>query len=276
MKAFLSALALCFLASVTHAREPVKVLSSIRPLALIAQDIGGELVQSDTLWESSVSPHHANVSIAQALKIKQADLVLWIGPRFELHLNKALSKRDAQTLLGFAQSVGSSDELDQHVWMSPRYARSFAAEFTQALKKIAPERSVELDERLAQFAQSLEKSESRIQKVLAGSDGSYGVYHPAYTHFERYFGLKNLGYFADTPESQVSFKKLASLKKELAGAECILAERGESALARQYAAKLDIPLIEVDVLDIGGVSGHYAQYLENIAQSFQACLGAGD
>jgi zinc transport system substrate-binding protein len=256
-----------------HSSEPLQVLSSIRPLALIAQDIGGEEAHVDVLFASNVSPHHASVSISQALNIKTAGLILWVGPKFEIHLSQAISKRDQSRVVSFAALIEGSEPADQHFWLSPNYSREFARAIFARYVEQSPAKAEYFVKRLERFEAELESAEASLQEQLkAMRDAKYGVYHPAYTHFEHYFGLSNLGHFALTPETQVSVKRLAGLKSDLQGASCVLAERGESALAKRYSRKLGLRLVEVDVLDISQTAKSYSDYLKNVAKDFGKCL----
>src|SRR5690606_13314775 len=76
------------------ARADVKVLASIKPLALIAEAVVQDKTQVDTLLPIQASPHDYALRASDMQRLHHADLVLWIGPELESFLQRPLDNID--------------------------------------------------------------------------------------------------------------------------------------------------------------------------------------
>lgn len=93
----LTASALCLLSlwAATPARADVTVLTSIKPLALIAEAVVGEAGQVSHLLPASASPHDYPLKVSDMRRLEEADLVLWVGEELETFLRRPLSNLPA-------------------------------------------------------------------------------------------------------------------------------------------------------------------------------------
>ena len=77
--------------------EPGFILTSIKPLQLIVQDITQGVIESVALLPPGASPHAAALRPSDVKKIKRAKSIYWVGPQLESFLEKSFSKYPAKT-----------------------------------------------------------------------------------------------------------------------------------------------------------------------------------
>lgn len=71
----------------------VRVLTSIKPLQLIAAAVQDGVGQPDVLLPPGASPHHYALRPSDVRRVREADLLYWIGPDLESFLPRVLAGR---------------------------------------------------------------------------------------------------------------------------------------------------------------------------------------
>lgn len=87
--------------------QPLKIVTSIEPLALIARDIGGDKVEVTRLLPANGSPHHFQLKPSHRKLIAKSDLLLWVGPGMETALARVAPRLLAQKQLAW---IAEGDE----------------------------------------------------------------------------------------------------------------------------------------------------------------------
>ena len=70
----------------------LQIVTSIKPLAIIAKSAVGDAAEVQYLMPASQSPHDFTLPVSALRKIADADLVIWIGGGFEVRSGKTMSK----------------------------------------------------------------------------------------------------------------------------------------------------------------------------------------
>nr|WP_272888703.1 zinc ABC transporter substrate-binding protein ZnuA [Stutzerimonas stutzeri] len=108
------------------AQAEVRVLTSIKPLQLIAAAVQDGVGEPDVLLPASASAHHYALRPSDVRRIRDAELLYWIGPDLESFLPHALSGRKGATVavqalpgltlrhFGDAHEHTEADEHDDH------------------------------------------------------------------------------------------------------------------------------------------------------------------
>jgi len=86
------------LAGAASAQAEVRVLTSIKPLQLIAAAVQDGVGEPDVLLPASASAHHYSLRPSDVRRIRDAELFYWIGPDLESFLPRALSAREGATV----------------------------------------------------------------------------------------------------------------------------------------------------------------------------------
>lgn len=86
------------LAGASSAQAEVRVLTSIKPLQLIAAAVQDGVGEPDVLLPASASAHHYSLRPSDVRRLRDAELFYWIGPDLESFLPRALSAREGTTV----------------------------------------------------------------------------------------------------------------------------------------------------------------------------------
>jgi zinc transport system substrate-binding protein len=276
-----------FLVLMSSAQAKPIILSSIKPLSLIAQEIAGENARVDTLLPITASPHDYPLKVSDYTRLKKADLILWIGPELESFLQKPLSNLQgarvmtAYTLEGmhWPEEKNHVNELhhherDPHLWLDPRNAIVIAQALNEKLSKIDALHEQSYRENLQKFTEKMIALDVKLLadlKPLAAK--GFVVYHEGYSHFVGRYNLHQLDYFVFTPEQRPGAKHLGQLRDKLAReGKCIFSEPYFDLTSVEKLSK-DLRLNR-GVLDAIGNRNinSYTQLLLEMAQAFSVCL----
>ena len=283
------------------AQADVKVLTSIKPLQLIATAIQDGVGTPDVLLPPGASPHHYALRPSDVRRVASADLLYWIGPDMEAFMQRPLQSRSLPTvaiqglpglkLRHFAEDSHSHEEeasdhdhdhrpgsLDAHLWLSTVNARVIAARMAADLATADPANSARYQRNLEDFGKRLDALDGRIKSRVAGVAGKpYFVFHEAFDYFESAYGLSHAGVFSVASEVQPGAQHVAAMRSRLqeAGKTCVFSEPPvRPRLAQTLTAGLPVKLAELDALgsfDAAGPQG-YEQLLEKLADNLAGCL----
>ncbi|WP_108218738.1 MULTISPECIES: zinc ABC transporter substrate-binding protein ZnuA [unclassified Pseudomonas] len=283
------------------AQAEVKVLTSIKPLQLIAAAVQDGVAIPEVLLPPGASPHNYALRPSDVRKVQSVDLLYWIGPDMEGFLPRVLKGRTlpsvaVQDLSGmklrrFAEDSHSHAEeadehdhdhrpgsLDAHLWLSPVNARVIATKMAADLSAADPDNAARYQSNLKAFDERLDALDARLKKRLADVQGKpYFVFHEAFDYFEDAYGLKHVGVFSVAAEVQPGAQHVAAMRARLqeVGKTCVFSEPPlRPRLAETLVAGLPVKLAELDAL--GGytpaTAQGYEQVLEKLGNDLAGCL----
>jgi zinc transport system substrate-binding protein len=265
------------------------VLSSLKPLTLIAQEITGATADVDTLLPVTASHHNYPLKVSDHARLQKADIVLWVGPELESFLQKPIANLPATKIITAyelagmhwptepAGDNGHHHEHDPHLWLDPRNAILVAQALTAKLVQIDAANASQYRANMATFTAKVQKLDEKLQTSLKPLIGvGFVVYHEGFGHFVGRYGLKQLGYVTFTPEQRPGAKHMHQLREKLAKeGKCLFLEPyNDMKSARELAQDLHLNLGTLDVLGTQGAVT-YLQLLEQMAGAFSACLANG-
>ncbi|WP_296234594.1 zinc ABC transporter substrate-binding protein ZnuA [uncultured Pseudomonas sp.] len=273
---------------VVSAQAEVRVLTSIKPLQLIAAAVQDGVGEPEVLLPPSASPHHYALRPSDVRRVRDADLLYWIGPDMEGFLPRMLGSRDkpqvavqdlpGMTLRHFGDSHDEHDHdydehdhghehasdqlghdhdhrpgsLDAHLWLAAGNAKVIAARMAADLAKLDTANAARYAANLKAFEARLDALDGRIRPQLAAFQGKpYFVFHEAFDYFEAAYGLKHAGVFSVLTEVQPGARHVAAMRKTLqqAGPSCVFSEPPlRPRLAETLTAGLPVKLAELDAL----------------------------
>ncbi|WP_434767267.1 zinc ABC transporter substrate-binding protein ZnuA [Pseudomonas triticicola] len=283
------------------AQAEVKVLTSIKPLQLIAAAVQDGVAVPEVLLPPGASPHNYALRPSDVRKVQSVDLLYWIGPDMEGFLPRVLSGRSqpsvaVQDLPGLklrhfgadnhshAEEADEHDHdhrpgsLDAHLWLSPVNARVIADKMAADLSAADPANAQRYQSNAKAFDERLDALDQRLKKRLANVQGKpYFVFHEAFDYFEDAYDLKHAGVFAVAAEVQPGAQHVAAMRKRLqeVGKTCVFSEPPlRPRLAETLVAGLPVKLAELDAL--GGytpaTAQGYEQVLEKLGNDLAGCL----
>lgn len=288
--------------AIAPVQADVRVLTSIKPLQLIAAAVQDGVAVPEVLLPPGASPHNYALRPSDVRRVQEVDLLYWIGPDMETFLPRVLAGRTkasvpVQSLPGMHlrhftansdhHDDGDDDEhdhdhrpgsVDAHLWLSSVNARVIAAKMAADLSKADPANAERYTSNLEAFDARLDALDTKIKQRVAGiTDKKYFVFHEAFDYFEEAYGLKHAGVFAVSSEVQPGAQHVAAMRARLKeyGKTCVFSEPPlRPKLADTLSAGLPVKLAELDGL--GGytpATAHgYEQLLSKLADDLTGCL----
>ncbi len=286
---------------ISPVQAQVSVLTSIKPLQLIAAAVQDGVDTPEVLLPPGASPHNYALRPSDVRKVQSVDLLYWIGPDMESFLPRVLKGRSLATvsvqdltgmkLRRFAEDSHSHAEdadehdhdhrpgtLDAHLWLSTVNARVIAARMAQDLSAADPANAARYQGNVKAFDERLDALDVRLKARLAGVAGKpYFVFHEAFDYFEDAYGLKHTGVFSVAAEVQPGAQHVAAMRTRLqeVGKTCVFSEPPlRPRLAETLVSGLPVKLAELDALGgytPAGAHG-YEQVLEKLGNDLAGCL----
>jgi len=274
------------------------IITTIKPLAIIAQSAVGDQARVEYLQSAVQSAHEVSLPVSALKKIDQADLIIWIGEMFESRVAKpmALVPQDKRITVmqlpliapqdtGSEQEVGSHsghmhthDEsahselsahsalsADPHVWLNPTNANRIAAEIQQRLN--LPLKNIISAKQIAKLATELAPLRDR----------QFLVHHDALDHFTSTFKLQSGLSIRDASGASQGVRSQYRLRQQAiaSAASCVFiepqyADRDAQVIAQDLS--LPVALIDLQGLDQALVGDAYASFMGTLAQQFKSCF----
>jgi len=270
------------------AAAEISVAATIRPLQLIAQAIMQDHGSVSALIDSKDSPHHYALTPGDRLIIEDADILLWIGPEFEVVLSDVYrQKNEVKSILTVADipdltvhSLNDSQD-DPHFWLSTDNALLIARELVLCLSEIEPSKEQSFQLAFDNFELNLSKTDLLIEESLSlFRDKPFLVFHDAFQYFEKQFGLTGGEFLLQDPEMEPSMNELLTIRRRVEdlSVSCLLLEPGandalvSAIFGDQKPSREFVDLLGFEVAD--GPQA-YVNLVTNVANSFSACLSEG-
>lgn len=263
-----------FLLLSLSANAAIKIVTSVKPLQLVAEAIVGDLGSVQTLIPDGSTPHHYSLSPSDREKLEKADLIIRVGSGLEPFLDKPLSQlnKPILNLVPIEQA-----NIDPHVWMSPIKMLSAAADIQEILGLQFPEKQQELERNYQRFTNKLLIIDKKIKQQLAAyNDKSFIVFHDAFGRFIMHYQLGKQVSLTLDPEQAVGAKRIAYIQQLIKdkGIQCMFVEpQFKTTLVKRMVEESNLKLGYLDPLatQISKEQG-YSGYLQSIADSIENCL----
>ena len=284
------------------------VVASLKPVGFIAAAIADGVTPVDVLLPDGASEHDYSLRPSDAKRLKNADLVVWVGPEMEAFMAKSAAELPAQKNLAMVNidgvkplliSGGEDEdehtaekseeqeadahhhhhgEFNMHLWLSPEIARKTAVAIHGKLLELMPQDKAKLDANLQQFEVALADTDKRVSAQLAPvRNKGYFVFHDAYTYFEKQYGLSPTGHFTVNPEIQPGAQRLHQIRTQLVEqkAVCVFAEpQFRPAVIDAVARGTQVRKGTLDPLgtDISLAKDSYVKFLSQLSSQYASCL----
>ncbi|GAB6145417.1 metal ABC transporter solute-binding protein, Zn/Mn family [Desulfocicer niacini] len=278
--------------------DKIEVFVSIAPQADFVQRIGGDRLEVSVLVPPGKSPATYAPSSEQMLKLSRASILFIVGVPFESALIpkiKAMAPgldivdtRRGLSLRTFADSEELNHEdtddnesaqehshgkenIDPHIWMSPKLVKQQAGTMCEALCSLAPADASLFRKNLEAFERDLDLLDQKIRQVLLPLRGqTLFVFHPVFGYFADAYGLKQLAVErgGKTPKGKdlVSFIQMA---RENQVRVIFVQPQFDQRVAAKIASAIGGAVVPLDPL-----ARDYMENLSRMAQTIQISLGA--
>lgn len=284
----------------------VRVVTSIKPLQMIAHAVTDGVSEPSVLIPSSQSYHHFTLRPSTVRLLNSADLLLWVGPELESYLADALRSARAPVievlaLPGLTTRHGGDHEhvtilvpdtgdhaghqhssagmIDPHIWLDTGNAALIAAALTARLSELDPRFADRYQQNLQRFVSDIDELTARLQGELAPlASMEYAVYHNAFQYFEEQFGLHHDVVFVQSDELEPGVRHMLAVRRAVSHLPlaCLIEDvTTRAATVQSMLGDKAVRRIRVDTTGQNLQSGPdaYVQLMSNLATAFRQCLG---
>jgi ABC-type Zn uptake system ZnuABC Zn-binding protein ZnuA len=229
--------ALLVLPSLASAK--VQVVTTTEDLAALAREVGGDLVEAQSIARGYEDPHFVQAKPSYLLKLKRADLFVQIGLELEVSWAGSLltSARNSKILPGnpgFLEASEGCDILEKpasvdrsqgdvhplgnpHYWLDPANGRVVARAIAGRLAELDAAHAADYRANLAAFEKRLDAKSAEWAKLAAPLKGlSVVTYHNSWPNFVKRFGLRVANFIEPRPGIPPSPAHVQDLERQIA------------------------------------------------------------
>ena len=283
-----SLLAALVLAAGGARAAPPDVVVSIKPIHSIVAAVMAGIATPVLVIEGGASPHGYALRPSAAVALARADLVFWVGEGLELILARPIAALAGEAevvtlgeLPGLAHlPLGEAGGFDPHIWLDPANARVISQAAAAALAAADPANRAGYEANAAAFAARLEILDGELRATLAPVVRvPYVVFHDAYRHFERRYGLAAVAAITVNPQHKPGARGIAEIRQRIRalGVRCLFSEpQFAPALAETIIEGSGARLAVLDPLgaDLAAGPDAYFALMRGLAAALGDCLGA--
>jgi len=210
---FIMILMLSFLPC-SYAENKINILTTTSDLKSIAEFIGGDKVNVDSLAKGCQDPHFIEAKPSFMMKAKNADLFIRVGLELEigyeeliidgsrnskirigkpghLDVSEGVNLLEVPTTTKIDRSMGDVHPMgNPHYWLDPMNAKIIASNITERLCEISPQNEGYFRQNLAEFNKKIDARMIVWQEKLKSFKGEkIAIYHRSWPYFANRFGL---------------------------------------------------------------------------------------
>jgi zinc transport system substrate-binding protein len=259
----LSAATLLLALPARAADSPVRVVTSIPPLAMLVSELGGDRVTVHSILPPGADPHTFEPRPSDARAVAEASLVVMLGSAIDEWLAGTLAVSPSVAVVRLDEAHREHDDHahashdhaddDLHVWLDPAWVRERAVPSIQrALVAADPAGAAGYGASARTMSERLIELEEDVRAEFEGAaTRSFFAWHPAWHLFAKRFGLHPVANLGEAEGREPSLRAMigAARAARAAGVRAILVEpQVDRRQAAVIADELALPLLTVDPL----------------------------
>ena len=231
-------IALSLLPSGAHAANKLRIVTTIPDLKSLAEAVGGDLVEVDSLTRGTQNFHEAEVRPSMMLKLRRADALIENGVELDAWADVAVTGANNPAIIRGApgrieisrgiqllevpstrvdRSMGDVHPLgNPHFSLDPGLAPIITQNILDGLARLAPENRAAFEKNRQAFLSRLDGEMDRWIKLMEPvRGGKVVVYHPDFIYFLTRFGLVQVGTLEDRPGIPPSPQHLVQIIRQM-------------------------------------------------------------
>ncbi len=247
----------------------LQIMTATTDLAALAQEIGGDRVEVESVARGYQDPHFVEAKPSFLLKLRHADLLIVVGLELEIGWLPPLISQSTNPkiqvgapgyfdasrfakILEIPTGVVTRAEGDvhplgnPHYWLDPENGVRIAKGIQNKLSEMRPGDAAYFAERYSSFEQRIKQADEKWLAEMKPYAGRKVVtYHRSWPNFAEHFGLNVVGYVEPRPgippSPQHTVELIGLMKRD--GVKVILVEpyfdlKTPNAIARDTGAKV--------------------------------------
>lgn len=274
---------------------PLQIVVSLKPIHSLVAGLTEGITTPDLLLPDGASPHTFSLKPSHLKKLKQADLIIWVGPELELFMQKAMQQM--QPTLGtiaLLQIPGLSllpqrhgrmwqdlhdhhhdeedkdkdhdhdhasheENIDPHFWLATDNAQVVVNYLSTYLTRVDPVHAKQYQANAKKLQKSLQQLKMTLRQQLQHvQQQPFLVYHDGYQYFEQEFHLQAIGTLVLNPHLPLSAQGLHAMQKliEAKKIRCVFRETEfNDTMILNALNKLPVTVAELDPLGVRQAPG---------------------
>ncbi len=247
----------------------LQIMTATTDLAALAQEIGGDRVEVESVARGYQDPHFVEAKPSFLLKLRHADLLIVVGLELEIGWLPPLISQSTNPkiqvgapgyfdasrfakILEIPTGVVTRAEGDvhplgnPHYWLDPENGLRIAKGIQNKLSEMRPGDAAYFAERYNSFEQRIKQADEKwLAEMKPYSGRKVVTYHRSWPNFAEHFGLNVVGYVEPRPgippSPQHTVELIGLMKRD--GVKVILVEpyfdlKTPNAIARDTGAKV--------------------------------------
>lgn len=252
---------LVFFSLFIRAEAKVKIVASLSDLASIAEFIGGDKVEVQSICKGTSNPHFVEVLPSYMMKVSKARLYLQVGLGLDFWANpiidgsrngklvvvdcsKGIEVLEKPTTRVDASMGDVHPEGNPHYWLDPANGLVIAQNIVSGLIKVDPDNVSFYESQLLQFEQKLNQKQKEWSEKAQSLKGLKMVtYHESWPYFASRFGIDVVGFVEPKPGIEPTpshtaelIEQIKSQKIKIIGKEPYFSDRTPKAISRATGA----------------------------------------
>jgi ABC-type Zn uptake system ZnuABC Zn-binding protein ZnuA len=204
-------------APIAHAQSKIKIVTATTDLASLAQEVGGDKVEVNSIARGYQDPHFVEAKPSFLLQLRQADLLIVVGlqleigwlpplisqsgnPKIQTGANGYLDASQFAKILEVPTEVVTRAMGDvhpfgnPHYWLDPENGRRVAQGMSQKLASMRPNDATYFQQRFQAFSDKLTEQIKNWDAMMQPYRGRKVLtYHRSWPNFLDHFGLISAG-----------------------------------------------------------------------------------
>ena len=206
-----------------RAAGKVQIMTATSDLAALAQEVGGDKVEAESIARGYQDPHFVDAKPSFLLKLKRADLLIvvgleleigWLPPLITQSTNPKIqvggpgyfdASRFAKILeIPTGQVTRAEGDVhplgNPHYWLDPENGLRIAKGIADKLSEMHPGDAAYFSQRYSDFEKRLKEADQKWLAQMAPYSGRKIVtYHRSWPNFAEHFHLNVVGYVEPRP-----------------------------------------------------------------------------
>ncbi|GAF16908.1 LOW QUALITY PROTEIN: manganese ABC transporter, periplasmic-binding protein SitA [Bacillus sp. JCM 19046] len=181
-----------------EASDTINVVATIAQIGEPLEQIGGDLVEVETIMGPGVDPHLYEATQQDIQLLQNADVIFYNGLNLEAQLSDVFENVDTNAL-AVGEAVDTGDRLedeeeagmmDPHIWFDVNLWTQALDSAVERLKEMAPEHAETFDENKEAYFAELDELHTYSVETLAQIPSEQRILVTAHDAFQ-YFGQMN-------------------------------------------------------------------------------------
>lgn len=200
MKKLFTLLLLVTIQLLTFAQDKVNVVASASIFRDMAEQVGGEYVNTQSIVPIGADPHTYTPKPSDAKLVTEADLILINGLTFEGWINELIENSGTKAKVVLITegvrpitSLVYDNASDPHAWMDALNGVVYVQNIASALATVDPKHSAEYIKNAEAYKKEIKQADAYIKKQIQSIPADKRVLitsHDAFQYFGRAYGIE--------------------------------------------------------------------------------------